>query len=84
MPLEQIKKMLNNGNNIIVTGIAFQVATMSVCGLQALGFGPAAWKHERYKVTTEKAETRLVQPMWWVFLAESVAHTCIVVQCIYR
>lgn len=79
------QKMLDDGNNIIITGIAFQVATMSVCGLLALDFGLAAWKQERRRITGEKAATGgLAQSMWWVFLAEIGAYTTVLVRCIYR
>ncbi|KAJ5779864.1 hypothetical protein N7457_007584 [Penicillium paradoxum] len=81
-------KMLKAGNNIILTGIAFQVATMGVCGLFAATF---FWKVFRSGdgFSGEKNLDTSVSPMvskWMPYLicAEVFAYITVLIRCIYR
>ncbi|CAG8891445.1 unnamed protein product [Penicillium nalgiovense] len=76
--------MINTGNNIIIAGIAFQVATMSVCGLLASDFFIASRKHLREGFQGEAATEKPQQRIWLVLVAEIGAYTTVLIRCIYR
>ncbi|KAL3447209.1 RTA1 like protein-domain-containing protein [Aspergillus insuetus] len=73
--------LLKVGDDIIIAGIAFQVATMSVCGLLALEFfwrvkksGPGSF--------SEKSVGR--RSIHLVIFAEIFAYITVLIRCIYR
>ncbi|KAL4880606.1 RTA1 like protein-domain-containing protein [Aspergillus karnatakaensis] len=73
--------LLQVGNDIIITGIAFQVATMSVCGLLAAEFfwrvrksGPGSF--------SEKSVGR--RSIHLILFAEIFAYLTVLIRCIYR
>lgn len=76
------RDLLNAGNDIIITGIAFQVATMSVCGLLALDF------FIRYlrRGSGEKAldGTNGHNNIKLVVIADIFAYFTVLIRCIYR
>lgn len=77
---------MNAGNHIIIAGIAFQVATMSACGLLAIDFFAAFWKNcrrQRKSETGSVGETN-VERIWTTLSAETVAYFSVLVRCIYR
>ncbi|KAG2414819.1 hypothetical protein HFD88_006007 [Aspergillus terreus] len=78
-------KLLNAGNNIIIAGIAFQVATMSVCGLLGLEFfvrvirhGPGLSGEKTSENVTDQKYVKLV------VVAEIFAYVTVLIRCIYR
>ncbi|KAJ6038309.1 uncharacterized protein N7446_005119 [Penicillium canescens] len=76
--------MINTGNNIIIAGIAFQVATMSVCGLLAFDFFIASRKHLRDGPQREAVTEKPQQRMWLVLVAMIAAYNMVLIRCIYR
>ncbi|ETI22850.1 hypothetical protein G647_06927 [Cladophialophora carrionii CBS 160.54] len=85
-------KLLDAGNGLIVAGIAFQVATMSVCGLLILDY---YIRFQRAKKTKSRAhagseyEKRSAVPNearnFRLFcFAIGMAYTTILIRCIYR
>lgn len=84
--------IVNAGNNLIVTGIAFQVATMTVCGVLVLVY---LWRYrkaraERHasdeKSTFEMSKTNgAVSRKLYIFGAMLVlAYFTVLIRCIYR
>ncbi|KAJ5797289.1 RTA-like protein [Penicillium pulvis] len=77
--------LLKAGDDIIIAGIAFQVATMSVCGILALHF---FWNVARKGngLTGEKTVTPAISPnrMRLVIAAEVFAYFTVLIRCIYR
>ncbi|KAJ5261055.1 hypothetical protein N7478_011650 [Penicillium angulare] len=81
--------MLKAGDNIIIAGIAFQVATMSVCGIFGLHF---FWNVSRKgnglvgEKSLEGTSTSTVSPsrMRMVLAAEIFAYFTVLIRCIYR
>lgn len=73
------KKILDTGNNIIITGIAFQVVTMGVCGLLALEFFIRVYRNGR------SGSSKLDYRSFRAFCAAEIfAYTTILIRCIYR
>lgn len=72
------------GNHIIIAGIAFQVATMSVCGVLAVDFFIAAWRDGCWRVKPEVARNRQARRTWMIFGAEAMAYITVLIRCIYR
>ncbi|KAJ5155452.1 hypothetical protein N7492_008255 [Penicillium capsulatum] len=72
------------GNHIIIAGIAFQVATVSVCGILAVDFFIAAWKDRRGREKREIASRRQKRWVWIIFVAEAMAYVTVLIRCIYR
>ncbi|PGH03779.1 hypothetical protein AJ80_08649 [Polytolypa hystricis UAMH7299] len=78
-------KMLEAGNNIIITGIAFQVFTMSMCGLLGLDFFIRAFRNGAFSTTSATTEkTRSWRAFKWFCAAEGLAYTTVLIRCIYR
>lgn len=85
-------KLINSGNNMIVAGIAFQVATMAVCGLLMLVY---IWRYRNgagQRIVEEKSSYQLHKEqghvaMWkvkgfgWMVV---LAYLTVLVRCIYR
>lgn len=78
-------KLLNAGNNIIIAGIAFQVATMSVCGLLGLEFFVRVIRHGR-GLSGEKTSENVTDQKYvkLVVVAEIFAYVTVLIRCIYR
>ncbi|KAJ5884668.1 hypothetical protein N7495_009178 [Penicillium taxi] len=79
--------LLKAGDDIIIVGIAFQVATMLVCGGFGLKFFFNVAKHGN-GVTGEKNEGRVdsISPsrMRLVVAAEAFTYLTVLIRCIYR
>ena len=81
------RQLLNTGNGLIIAGIAFQVATMSVCGLLALDFAFRLWKSGNHRSALGRSgggrSGRIGRPelfCGFVFFA----YITILIRCIYR
>ncbi|GAQ02774.1 sphingoid long-chain base transporter RSB1 [Aspergillus lentulus] len=74
-------KLLKAGDDIIIAGIAFQVATMSVCGFLGLEFFIRYWKRGP-GLSGEK--TSLGRDIKWVIVGEVLAYFTVLIRCIYR
>ncbi|KGO44374.1 RTA-like protein [Penicillium expansum] len=61
--------MVEKGNNIIIAGIVFQVATMSECGVMALEFFIASRKNLREGFQGEAGTEKLQQRIWFPEMA---------------
>ncbi|KAJ5095509.1 hypothetical protein NUU61_004865 [Penicillium alfredii] len=80
---------MDAGNDIIIAGISFQVATMAICGILAVDFIVAAWKSEPSREKNHNIESfmsvnKYSRAMWWIFGAEILAYTTVLIRCIYR
>ncbi|KAJ5174206.1 uncharacterized protein N7482_000083 [Penicillium canariense] len=82
------RRLLKAGDNIIITGIAFQVATMAVCGLLGLHFFWRVFRSGNGLVGEKSLDdpTPAIPPqrMRLVIVAEIVAYLTILIRCIYR
>jgi hypothetical protein len=79
--------MLKAGDNIIIAGIAFQVATMAVCGLVALHFFWTVSRHGNGLEGEKDLETTTGVPrsrMQMILGAEIFAYFTVIIRCIYR
>lgn len=77
--------VLEAGNNIIITGIAFQVATMSVCGLLALEFFIRVYRNGRKGLSKEAGAGVVDYRRFRAFCAAEIfAYCTILIRCIYR
>jgi hypothetical protein len=86
-------KIVNAGNNIIITGIAFQVATMSVCGLLVVSY---LWRYRKARAVRHasveksafehsKSQGTVSERKLYFFGAMVVlAYVTILIRCIYR
>lgn len=80
--------LLKIGDDIITCGIAFQAATMSVCGLLALDFFVRVARHGNWFA----GEKNLESPAWdisprrmkLIIAAEALAYFTVLIRCIYR
>ncbi|EEP78731.1 conserved hypothetical protein [Uncinocarpus reesii 1704] len=73
------------GNNIIITGIAFQVATMTVCGLLGLDFFVRASRNGAFDARERRSEKETHWRAFKIFCcAEILAYTTVLIRCIYR
>ncbi|KAK2745700.1 hypothetical protein FQN57_003597 [Myotisia sp. PD_48] len=78
------RTLLDVGNNIIITGIAFQVATMAVCGLLALEFCFRVYR-SRGSFAPKDSSLKSDNRRFWIFCcAEIFAYVTILIRCIYR
>jgi uncharacterized membrane protein len=89
------RKLLNTGNGLIVAGIAFQVATMTICGLLVLS---CLFKYQRAKknnggVSSAMEKTEFAQisedpkkkrNLTLFCTAIALAYLTILIRCIYR
>ncbi len=77
--------LLHLGNNIIIAGIAFQVATMVVCGLLAADYIARLVRHRRQtKATVSIQETTSAIKAQIFQFAVMFAYFAILIRCIYR
>lgn len=82
-------KLLNTGNNLIVTGIAVQIATMAVCGLLALDY---FIRHKKRASTgspssymSSKSAPMISHKRFQIFVGVEVfAYVLVLIRCIYR
>lgn len=78
-------ELLDAGNGIIITGIAFQVATMSVCGLLALDFFIRVYRNGRRGLSKEVGGGGVDYGRFRAFCAAEIfAYLTILIRCIYR
>lgn len=80
---EDNQDMVKSGNNIIITGIAFQVATMSVCGLLGLDFFIRATRSGSLSAGMGEKSTHW-KNFTFFCAAEILAYTTVLIRCIYR
>jgi hypothetical protein len=86
-------KLLDAGNNLIVTGIAFQVATMASCGVLVAVY---VWRYRKqaplrgavnekstYQVSKERGEVSLGKIRIFA-AAVGLAYVTVLIRCIYR
>jgi hypothetical protein len=82
------QKLLKAGDNIIIAGIAFQVATMAVCGLLGLNFFWNVYRSGNGLVSEKTLDdpTPAISPrrMKLVIIAEVFAYFTVLIRCIYR
>ncbi|KAE8133711.1 RTA1 like protein-domain-containing protein [Aspergillus pseudotamarii] len=76
------RDLLNAGNDIIITGIAFQVATMSVCGLLALDFFIRYLRRGSGEKVLDGTNGR--NNIKLVVIADIFAYFTVLIRCIYR
>ncbi|KAJ5169966.1 RTA-like protein [Penicillium coprophilum] len=81
-------KMLDAGDNIIIAGIAFQVATMVVCAFFAIVFFWRVFKSGDGFSGEKNLDTGVspIVPKWMPFIvgAEIFAYVTVLIRCIYR
>ncbi|PNS14807.1 hypothetical protein CAC42_2036 [Sphaceloma murrayae] len=83
-------KLLNTGNNLIITGIAVQVVTMAVCGLLALDYYVRHQKAKKagnatFSAYEGKAAPAISFTKFKIFVgAEVFAYITVLIRCIYR
>lgn len=86
-------KLLDAGNGLIVAGIAFQVATMAVCGLLVLDFLIRFRRAKANKLENVEEKTqhqvdqrdRRKHTMFRMFcVAVALAYLTVLIRCIYR
>ncbi|EYE97197.1 RTA1 domain-containing protein [Aspergillus ruber CBS 135680] len=77
--------LLKTGDDIMIAGIAFQVATMSVCGFLTLDFFLRFRKNGR-GLSVEKEQDGYISPrnMMLVIGGEVFAYVTVLIRCIYR
>jgi hypothetical protein len=82
------QKLLKAGDDIIIAGIAFQVATMAVCGLLGLNFFWNVYRKGNGLVGEKSLDdpTPAISPrrMRLVIIAEVFAYFTVLIRCIYR
>lgn len=82
------QKLLKAGDDIIIAGIAFQVATMAVCGLLGLHFFWNVFRKGNGLVGEKSVDdpTPAISPqrMRLVIIAEVFAYFTVLIRCIYR
>ncbi|OGM43818.1 putative RTA1 domain protein [Aspergillus bombycis] len=76
------RDLLNAGNDIIITGIAFQVATMSVCGVLALDFFIRYLRRSSGEKALDSGNGR--SHIRLVVIADIFAYFTVLIRCIYR
>lgn len=87
--------LLDAGNGLIVAGIAFQVFTMSVCGILVLDFGIRFWRATSQKKAetsntlqtgyeTDRNDTRKMLNLKIFMGAVILAYLTVLIRCIYR
>ncbi len=85
-------ELLHAGNGLIVAGIAFQVATMAVCGLLMVDYyirfrrakKTQAQSHTESEYEKNQAQPKTTRNMKMFCVAIGVAFTTIFIRCIYR
>ncbi|KAG8629135.1 hypothetical protein KVT40_003000 [Elsinoe batatas] len=85
------RKLLNTGNNLIITGIAIQVVTMAVCGLLALDYMLRHKKAKKNGLVASKNQGGYSNgpivnyKKFLVFVGvEIFAYVVVLIRCIYR
>lgn len=78
------KKTVDTGNDIMIAGIAFQVATMAVCGLLAVDFAFRAYKNGDFGNTRTEKPSPFMKRFYTFCAAEILAYVTVLIRCIYR
>ncbi|KAK9610132.1 hypothetical protein V6Z98_010138 [Aspergillus fumigatus] len=73
--------LLKAGDDIIIAGIAFQVATMSVCGFLGLEF---FIRYSKRGAGLSGEKTSVGRNIKWVIVGEVFAYITVLIRCIYR
>ncbi|KAF9890150.1 hypothetical protein FE257_006311 [Aspergillus nanangensis] len=76
--------LLTAGNNIIIAGIAFQVATMSVCGVLGLEFFIRVIRHGSGLSGEKFGNVARHKNVLFIVVAEIFAYFTVLIRCIYR
>ena len=79
--------LVNAGDDIMIAGIAFQVATMFVCLCLAADFGFQVYKqhgHRNPSVAEAEETKELPSSFRWYAGSCAVAFLAIFIRCIYR
>lgn len=79
-------ELLKAGDDIIIAGIAFQVATMTVCGFFAVVFFWRVFKRGDGFSGEKNLDFSPIVPKWMPFVvgAEVFAYFTVLIRCIYR
>lgn len=81
---EDDKDLLDTGNNIIIAGIAFQVATMVACGIITADYSFRRYRHRRSNSAPAKTD-RVAAVKARLFQGSVVlAYVTVLIRCIYR
>lgn len=76
--------MMGIGNNIIIAGIAFQVATMTTCGILTADYSIRRYRHRKTHPEATKT-TGASSKKAMIFQASVVfAYVTVLIRCIYR
>lgn len=76
------RKRVKAGNNVIITGIAFQVVTMAACGLLSADFAFRYFRRNK-AAGTPKNTSRVTRPGIFV-ITSALAYLFVLIRCIYR
>ena len=77
------QSLLSAGNNIMMAGIAFQVATMAVCGVLGVDFAYRVFR----KTTGLQLDEKLAgsnRGFLFFCAGEAFAYLTVLIRCIYR
>ncbi|RJE26729.1 RTA1 domain protein [Aspergillus sclerotialis] len=74
--------LLDVGDNIIIAGIAFQVATMACCGILGLDFFISVLRRGRDSMREKAYGTG--RGIKFMIIAEIIAYFFVLIRCIYR
>ncbi|KAL6405871.1 putative rta1 domain protein [Ilyonectria robusta] len=78
------KKQLDLGNNIMIAGIVFQVATMAICGVLAIDYGLRRYRHRQF-IGEVKRQSMPTSQKGRIFQAAiCFAYVTVMIRCIYR
>ncbi|MBE3043929.1 RTA1 domain-containing protein [Candidatus Bathyarchaeota archaeon] len=81
---EDDKDLLDIGNNVIIAGIAFQVATMVVCGILTLDYSFRRYRHRGSAPAGVKTD-RVAAVKATLFQGSvALAYFAVLIRCIYR
>lgn len=78
------QSMLSAGNNIMMAGIAFQVATMVVCGILGVDFAYRAFRKTTGIALDEKFAGTNPSGFLFFCAGEAFAYLTVLIRCIYR
>ncbi|KAJ5123341.1 hypothetical protein N7448_009438 [Penicillium atrosanguineum] len=77
-------KKLDAGNNLMIAGIAFQVATMGICGLLGIDFAFRLYRQGRSSRFEEKRSKKEALLFNLFCAGEIFAYITVLIRCIYR
>ena len=77
------RSLLDAGNDLMITGLAFQVFTLALFGLLSIEYFVRVWKH-KHELNPVTYELRRSLKFKLFLVALVVAYTTIMTRCIYR